>query len=223
MRLARWLVLVALVAGCQTQSELIIPETALLAHPLSLRPGGDQAAQMIAQLEIKEDWKGLVTLANGQMTGGLPDDDWKVVLGYARMKGGDLPGAVETLRSVADRNPEDVDARTLLGESLRLSGQADRAVEVLEKAAQSHPNAHKTWYLLGEAYADASRLERSKYAYREALRLEPDYVPAWYGIAGVLARVGPKDEYQQALGRLQALKPEAAKQHLSSVQSKAQR
>jgi tetratricopeptide (TPR) repeat protein len=218
--MGRWanaLVLGLALAGCSTQGDLIIPETALMAHPLSLRPGGDTVAQAIAQLEIKEDWKSLATLANSQLTGGLPDDDWKVVLGYARMKSGDLPGAIETFRSVADRNPEDVDARSLLGESLRLSGQADRAVEVLEKAAQSHPNAHKTWFLLGEAYADASRLERAKYAYREAIRLETTYVPAWYGLAGVLSRVGPKDEYQDALERLRSLKPEAVQQHLKSV------
>ena len=73
------------------------------------------------------------------------------------------------------------------------------------------------WFLLGEAYSDAIWLERAKYAYREAIRLETTYVSAWYGLAGVLARVGPKDEYQDALERLRSLKPEAAQQHLKSV------
>jgi cytochrome c-type biogenesis protein CcmH/NrfG len=65
--------------------------------------------------------------------------------------------------------------------------------------------------MLGDAYFDDSRLERAKEAYRQSVQIQPDYATGWYGLARVLARVGPKDEYELALQKLQQLRPEITK------------
>ena len=71
--------------------------------------------------------------------------------------------------------------------------------------------------LLGEAYRDDNRLERAKEAYRDAVRIDPEFSPAWAGLAGVLARTGPRVEFEEAIKQLMRLEPELAKQILSGA------
>jgi cytochrome c-type biogenesis protein CcmH/NrfG len=211
-------ILAGLVAlgGCSALggSSGLIPETPLLGRPLALRGGGGGATEAIAELEIKQDWQALSALSE-KLAGSRPggDDDWLVVFGYARMRSGDYPKAIEAFQRVADRVPEDPDPRNMLGETLRLSGQIDRAIQVLERAVQAHPNSHQGWYLLGESYMSHNRLERARAAYAESIRIEPEYVTGLFGLAAVLARVGPKDDYEQVLAKLKAIRPELLEAH----------
>jgi tetratricopeptide (TPR) repeat protein len=87
---------------------------------------------------------------------------------------------------------------------------------VLERSVASNPNTVPGWFLLGEAYADSQRMERAKTAFREAVRLEPDYGAGWLGLAGALARVGPREEYEATLQRLKESSPELLAEHLRS-------
>ena len=115
------------------------------------------------------------------------------------------------------RNPEDIDPRNLLGEALRMSGQPVLAAQVLERAIGINSNTPATHFLLGEAYRDDNRLERAKEAYRDALRVDPEFSPAWTGLAGVLARTGPRVEFEEAIKQLLRLEPEIAKQILGAA------
>jgi tetratricopeptide (TPR) repeat protein len=213
MKKAAWLFTCLAVLGACATPGVAVPESAFLARPLAFRPGDEDTARVIAGLEIKEDWAGLSAVAVQALSRRPVDQDWLVVLGYARMRAGDYPSAIELLQRVADQSPEDSDARNLLGEALRLSGQVERAVEVMEKATLSTPNSHQGWFTLGEAYTSAGRLERARQAYRQAVSLEPQYVAGWYALVAILARVGPREEYEGALERLRALRPELAAQH----------
>jgi cytochrome c-type biogenesis protein CcmH/NrfG len=149
------------------------------------------------------------------------DNDWAMVLGYARMRAGDYRRAVDVFRGITEKNPEDVDAHNLLGESLRLDGRLDEAVQALERSVARHPNSQTGWFLLGQSYFEAQRLERAKLAFRESLRLEPEHPQSWLGLAAVLARVGPRDEYDEALKRIMALNPELVDEHRKSLEARA--
>lgn len=202
-----------LVWACATEP-VLTPEAPLLASPLSTRADSDDIRRQIAQFELKGDWQALSELAAGLIALEPSNSDWLVILGYARLHAEDYGKAIEVLRQVADRTPEDVDASNLQGEALRLSGQADSAIRVLERSVFSHPNSVAGWFLLGEAYRDTQRLERARHAYSEAVRLQPEYGLGWYGMAAVLGRIGPKDEYEDALKKLQSLSPALYQQHL---------
>jgi cytochrome c-type biogenesis protein CcmH/NrfG len=207
-----WLLAAAVaLAGCATTGPDFIPASPLLDVPLSARIRDSEEARRIAQLEINGDWATLAALAAPHVARNPLDAEWRVVFGYARLQQNNYAEAVAALAPVAERSPEEVDAHNLLGEALRLSGHADDARRVLERATFTHPNSHVTRFLLGEVYREGNLLERARGAYSEAIRLAPSFSLGWFGLARVLARTGPRQEYELALKRLQALDPELAK------------
>jgi tetratricopeptide (TPR) repeat protein len=207
---------VVLLCGC-AETQFLTPVSPLLGAPLSIRIRDDDARRKIAELERKGDWQTLAILAAQVSARDPADEDWLVILGYARLEAGDYRQAIDVLRQAAERVPEDVDPRNLQGEALRLSGQSEQAIQVLERSVMSHPNSPAGWFLLGEAYSDARRLERARAAYSESVRIEPEYGMGWFGLAGILARVGPRGEYEEVLKRLKAVNPELMEAHLKAV------
>ena len=204
------------VAACAT-ALAFIPVTPLLSTALSSRANDDTTAKEIVELEIKKDWAGLGGYALRHIERDPEDSDWWVILAFAQIQQQQYPQAIEILNRAIARNPEDVDPRNLLGEALRLSGRPVPAAQVLERALSVNSNAPATRFLLGEAYRDDNRLERAKEAYRDAIRIDPEFSPAWIGLAGVLARTGPRVEFEEAIKQLMSLEPEMAKQILSGA------
>lgn len=196
-----------------------IPVTPILSTALSSRANDDATAKEIVELEIKQDWAGLAALATREIQRDPGDVDWWLIFAYARMQQKQYPEAVQILNRAIERSPEDVDPRNLLGETLRLSGQPARAVEVLQRALSINSNAPTTYFLLGEAYRDDNRLERAKDAYRDSIRIDAEFSPAWVSLAGVLARTGPRDEFDQALEQVARLEPQMAKEIFDKASS----
>jgi cytochrome c-type biogenesis protein CcmH/NrfG len=220
MRLAAALLAaVALLSGC-AQTQHLTPVSPLLGMPLSTRARDHELRRQIADLERKADWQALSALAARAAALDPTDEDWLVVLGYARLQSADYGQAIEILKKASDRSPEDADARNLQGEALRLSGQPGQAIRVLERSVFDQPNVASGWFLLGEAYRDASRLREARQAYGQAVRIEPEFAMGWYGLAGILARSGPQDEYEQVLKRLQALNSSLHELHLKGGRGK---
>ena len=217
MKLAAALTSAAVVLlGC-AETQLLTPESPLLGAPLSLRAGSYEARRQVAELEQKGDWRTLSGLA-GQVTARSPgDEDWLLILGYARLQAGEYPEAIEALRQAAARAPEDDDAANLQGEALRRSGQPGQAARILERSVMDRPSSAPGWYLLGLAYTDLQRLERARAAFSESVRMDPEYAMGWYGLAGVLARIGPADQYEDALKHLGALNPSLLEEHRKTL------
>jgi len=207
----------ALCVGACAAALPFIPVTPLLSAALSSRVNDDATAKLIVELEIKKDWAGLGAFAQRHIEIDPEDIDWWVILAFAQIQQKQYTQASEILNRAIARNPEDVDPRNLLGEALRLSGQPVPAAQVLERAISISSNTPATRFLLGEAYRDDNRLERAKEAYRDAVRIDPEFSPAWAGLAGVLARIGPRDEFEEAIKQLMKLEPEMAKQILSNA------
>ena len=204
------------VAACAT-ALAFIPVTPLLSTALSARVNDDATAKEIVKFEVNKDWPGLIAFALRQIERDPDDVDWWVILAFAQIQQKQYPQAMEILTRAIARSPEDVDPRNLLGEALRLSGQPVPAAQVLEQAIAISSNTPATRFLLGEAYRDDNRLERAKEAYRDAIRVDPEFSPAWAGLAGVLARTGPRVELDEAIKQLMKLEPEMAKQILSGA------
>jgi cytochrome c-type biogenesis protein CcmH/NrfG len=210
---ARMLAVAVALAGCAATPPFV-PVSPLLASALSSRGEDEQIRKRIAELEIKEDWPGLSSLAVQYLAQNPADDNWMVIVGYARLKEKDYRQAIDALTSALQRSPEDIDARNLLGEAFRLSEQPERAVQVLEHAVAIDPTSPATRFLLGEAYRDSGRLERAKSAYLESVRIEPSYSAGWFGLVMLLSRTGPREEFEKALKQLETVDPELAQEVL---------
>jgi cytochrome c-type biogenesis protein CcmH/NrfG len=210
-RALRWLLAAALtLPGCATTGPRLVPASPLLDVPLSVRVRDADAARRVAELEIKRDWTSLGALAAAYVARDPADADWRLVLGYARLQQNNHPEALAALAPLVELHPEEVDAQNLLAEAFRLAGQRDRARLILERAVLSHPNSQVTRFLLGEVYRESNLLEQAGSAYREAIRLDASFPLGWFGLARVLARTGPQEEYAAVLQQLRALDPELA-------------
>lgn len=194
-----------------------IPVTPLLSVALSSRVNDDEVAKRIVELEIKKDWVGLADFASQQMQRDPSDMDWTVILAFAQIQQMQYKPAIALLERAVGRSPEEIDPRNLLGEAYRLSGNPIRAAQILERAITIHSNTAQTRFLLAEAYRDDNRLERAKDAYRDAILIDAEFSPAWGGLAGVLARTGPREEFEDAIKALLKLEPDLAKQILNSA------
>lgn len=175
--------------------------------------------QQIAELEQKQDWAGLASLAEQrrQQVPGSPD--WQVIYGYAQIRLKAYPRAIDALSHAVERNPEDMDGWNLLGEALRLDGQQARAIQVLERAASISPSAPATHYLLGELYREIGRNDRAIRSYRDAVRLEENLAPAWFGLGVALGKTGQAAELERVMKRLEALDPPLARE-LAGIQAR---
>jgi cytochrome c-type biogenesis protein CcmH/NrfG len=210
------LLLALCTAACAT-ALAFIPVTPLLSTALSSRINDDSTAKEIVELEIKKDWPGLKAYALSRLAQNPEDIDWWVILAYAQIQNKEYKTAIDLLNRAIVRSPEDIDPRNLLGEALRLSGDPVRAAQVLERAVSINSNTAATRFLLGEAYRDDNRLERAKGAYQDALRIDAEFSPALAGLAGVLARTGPRAEFEETINLLMKLEPELAQQILKGA------
>lgn len=210
-------VLLALCTAACATALAFIPVTPLLSTALSARVNDDATAKEIVALEIKKDWAGLKDYALQRLTQSPEDIDWWVILAFAQIQNKEYKSAIDNLNRAIVRTPEEVDPRNLLGEALRLSGDPVRAAQVLERAVSISSNTAATRFLLGEAYRDDNRLERAKGAYRDAIMIDAEFGPAWASLAGVLARTGPRAEFEEAIDRLMKLEPELAQQILKTA------
>ena len=198
--------LVLVLAACAPVS-LLMPTAPLLSAALASRGDDSDTAEAIRDLQVKRDWIGLSRLASERIALKPDDADWWVVLGYATLQKKDLPEAIKILGTAVERAPEDIDALNLLAEAQRLSGQVARSTRTLERAMTVDPSSPISRFLLGEAYRDEGLLSRAREAYAEAVRLEPGFILAWNGLARVLQRTGPQEDFEAAVARLRKLDP----------------
>lgn len=213
------IVLAICLAGCAAALPFI-PVTPILSTALSSRANDDAVAKQIVELEIKKDWAGLARFASARMKNDPEDIDWWVILAFAQVQQQQYQPAIALLERAIVRSPEEIDPRNLLGEAYRMSGDPVRAAQILERAVTINSNAAQTRFLLGEAYRDDNRLERAKDAYRDAIRIDPEFGHAWTSLAGVLARTGPREEFDEAIKVLTTLEPVIARQLMDAAASK---
>ena len=182
----------------------------LPASALSERGDSFDERKLIAELNKKKDWSGLLRFAQAKQRQDPAGSDWGVVGGYALFRLGEYAKAISVLTPVLQSNPEDIGAWNLLGETQRRAGQPGQAVRTLERASVVGRTSFVTFFFLGEAYRDTQRLDRAVQAYREAVRLAPDFAQGWFELGSASARIGERNEAATALDNLQKLDPALA-------------
>ena len=202
--------MLAACGGLSPKEEVGPPIDPLPATALSERGDSLPERELIAELNRKRDWNGLLHYAQERQRVDPEGPDWGVIAGYAWLRRGDYSKASSLLSQVVRRNPEDVGAWNLLGESQRRAGQPGLAARTLERASAIGRTSYVTFFYLGESYREAQRLDRAIPAYREAVRLEPEFARAWFELGAACVRTGDKDEVAASLERLEKLDPALA-------------
>ena len=202
-------------AACTPQAMLasaLLPDgaaSALLSH-LQSEPEGNR--KIVASMEAKKDWDGLVKLAEENLKQDRRVASWWFVAGYSHAQAGRHQQAAECFKEMAELSPDDIEGWELFAQELLASGQAKRAVQTLTNALRVRDNSPPTWLLLGRGYEDLARSDLAFNAYRTAIKLDGELAQAWLGYGRTSARLNRRADYEQAIKALEKLDPPLAKQ-----------
>jgi predicted Zn-dependent protease len=97
----------------------------------------------------------------------------RLFLGASYLELGELPAAIESLKSVVASNPRERNGRLMLGLALLQAGQAGDSLGHLEAAAQMLPTSSRAWYGLARARESVGQTEAAKQAWEQLMALPP--------------------------------------------------
>jgi tetratricopeptide (TPR) repeat protein len=127
-----------------------------------------------------------------------------VLLGHVQLEDGMWPDALQTLRAVAERDPDSVEAHRALGVLFSEIGDPDRAELSWRSALRLLPGDPLLLSGLGNALRDLGRDEEALASYRAASAAEPDSAVHLANIGASLSRLdrlpAARTAYERALG-----------------------
>lgn len=203
-----------LLAGCTPKAALVsalLPDgtmSVLLSH-LEKEEEGNR--RRVVDLEARKDWDGLSQFAEENLAKDRNNPHWWLVAGYAHSRAGRSQRAIESFGQVVRLAPDDLMGWMMLAQSFRDGKQPERAVQTLSNAHRAHKGTAETWFLLGESYSDLNRDLPAVSAYREAALINGEFARTWFGLGRAYARLNRKEEFEQAVKRLERLDPGLAK------------
>jgi len=195
------------VCGACAQVALVsvTPIVAALARNFDQR-----TARAIAELDQKQDWPGMLALAQGQLQR-LPDSsEWWALRGYALARQGQHAAAVESYRRALRLSPEDENTWLALGQTQSDAGDDAEAIKAYKQALRYRPESAPAYLALADLYLRRGEPDLALPNYRESVRYEPELEPGWIGLATAYQATGQFERRDQALLALRKLDAAAA-------------
>jgi len=207
-------------AGCAevaTQVALmsVTPMIAAFASHLDQR-----TASQIVQLDKKQDWAGMLSLARAELTREPERADWWFLQGYALARQGQHAAAIESYQKAVRIAPESEGAWLAMAQSQSALGQTERAIQTYEKTLRYRPESSQAYLALGDIYQKQGKQELAISNYRECVRYEPDSVQGWYGLALAYQTTRQRERRDEALQTLRKLAPAIADEFEKQYPSK---
>ncbi len=178
----------------------------------------DQAtADRIVELEQKQDWSGMLNLAQAQLRREPERAEWWFLQGYAQERLDQPAAAVLSYQQATRLSPEDEGAWLALGRSESALGRPEQAIQAYRQALRYRPESAQAYLALAELYLQQGQPDLALPNYRESLRYDPELGQAWIGLVSAYQRTGQSERRDEALRGLRKLDPAAAdrfeKQH----------
>ena len=118
---------------------------------------------------------------------------------------GELSAALQDLRALLARSPDDADALYLLAVTHRYMGDAEDALTALQRLKQVAPTHSRAYQEEGHVHRDAGRAPQALRAYTRAVSLNPALEASLRERAKLLSTGGTAEEAHAAAEQLQAL------------------
>jgi len=204
------------VCGACAQVALMAVTPTLAAF---VRHVDERTSREIVELEQKQDWAGMLALAQARLQRDPVSSEWWWLQGYALARQDQHGAAVESFQRASRISPEDEESWLSLGRSQSALGRSDLAVEAYRKALRYRPESAQVYLALAELYQEQGKPDLALPNFRESLRYEPGLEQAWYGLAAAYHLTGQGTLRDQAVEGLRKRNPAAAaqfeKQYLS--------
>jgi tetratricopeptide (TPR) repeat protein len=199
--------LVFCAACAQVALMSVTPIIAALASHLDQR-----TANAIVELDKKQDWPGLLSLARIQLEREPARPEWWFLQGYALARQGQHAEAIQSYERALALSPEDEGSWLALGQSQSELGQTERAIQTYRQALRYRPESAQSYLALGDIYQKQGKPDLAIPNYRECVRYEPDSTQGWYGLAAAYQSTGQRERRDEALQGLRKLDAAAADQ-----------
>ncbi len=203
------------VAGCTLPQQILwslLPDETIPTLFANLKGLETPVQERLLDLERKQDWSGILKLADEALAKDSRSPEWWFVKGHVLAQLARWPEAASAYAEAVQFNPLELDGWLRLARAQQLSGYKERAINTLERSLQVSRESATIFFLLGELHRELGNPRAAVPAYREALRLQPDLPGAWYGLGLVASAEGRLDERDAIIERLRTLAPELAKQ-----------
>ncbi|RKY53961.1 MAG: hypothetical protein DRP93_05715, partial [Candidatus Neomarinimicrobiota bacterium] len=135
------------------------------------------------------------------------------VLGYIKLKSGDIPSAIENMEKAVSYNPSSRSAWYNLGSTYRKTKQYIKAENALLKAIEIEPGYAKSYTTLGQTYAATNDLKNAEENFKKSIALAPNSPAARESYGELLNN---QERYSEAIVQLvEAVKliPQASKKY----------
>jgi len=133
----------------------------------------------------------------------LKEAEAGVKTGSEKIRQGDYDGALASLKTVLDKNPEEANALYLSGIAYLRKGMLPEATSAFLKVTEISPKFAAAHYQLGVCYERQKEPEKALAAYQKSIELEPSNADVIYNAGLVLFQLGRIDEalprFEQAL------------------------
>ncbi len=180
----------------------------------------DANVRRISELEAKNDWPGILKLAQGKLQRDGNSHDWWLIAGFANTQMGQHVQAIPFYQTAIRLSPDDIYTWNLLAQSYRTINEPERAIRTIEQALLIKSDSAMSFFLLGESYRDINLYERAAPSYVQAIGLDAGMADAWYGLGVSYARTGRRAELAAIHERLVKLNPGLASQLLQIAGSR---
>jgi tetratricopeptide (TPR) repeat protein len=191
------------------------PMVAALARHLDQR-----TASEIVELDKKQDWTGMLSLARVQLQREPARAEWWFLQGYALARQEQHAAAIESYRQAVRISPEDENSWLALGRSQSALGETEPAIQTYRQALSYRPESAQAYLALADLYIGQGKPELAIHNYRECVRYEPDSAQGWYGLAAAYQSTGQRERRDEALQGLRKLDPAAADQFEKQYRTK---
>ena len=199
--------LVFCAACAQVAMEAVTPILAAFTSHLD-----DRTARAITEMEKKQDWAGMLKLAQAQLEREPTRMDWWFLQGYALARLGQHAAAIESFQKAISITPEDESSRLALGRSQSALGQTEGAIQTYRQTLRNRPESAPAYLALADIYLQKGQVELAISNYRENVRYDPDSAQGWYSLAAAYQNTGQRERRDEALDSLRKLDRAAADQ-----------
>ena len=178
---------------------------------LPLKDSEDPQTQAILSqvyLRLQRHTDAIAALEKATASGsGETHDLLKRQLALSELQVGQSEKAIEGLREIAERDPNNPDSVVPLVAALTRTGKFADALAVLDKMAKAQPKSAIPAFYRGQVFVLQGKPKEATAAFGQAVALDPKFIPAYYYRANVAVGQGNFAQANTDLKRIIAIDP----------------